>query len=222
MEPNKQKEWILKRSAKRFGLTLNEYLRHIETKKRCHKCEKWKVFSDFPKDKSRHDGLHVRCFECQRVKNPRKPVMPEWAKEALRERNRMRPPSLGRKLTDNHKKRLSDLRKEEGANGTGSFYGKNNPNWKGGISPEIHMARTVSAYREWRTAVFEKDHYACRRCGDDRGGNLHAHHIKKFSDFPGLRYEVSNGETLCFDCHAKEHDVPNSFRKRSAVRRKKS
>jgi hypothetical protein len=29
------------------------------------------------------------------------------------------------------------------------------------------------------------------------------HHIKSWRDFPELRFEVSNGKTLCLDCHKK-------------------
>lgn len=35
------------------------------------------------------------------------------------------------------------------------------------------------------------------------GGNLEADHIKPYSLFPELRYEVDNGRTLCVDCHKK-------------------
>ena len=34
-----------------------------------------------------------------------------------------------------------------------------------------------------------------------KGIYLNAHHIKKFSDYPHLRFELSNGLTLCKDCH---------------------
>jgi len=215
-----QRQGVIRRWAREFDLTLEKYLSLCETQKRCQKCKKWKPRTEFAYDRSRRDGLNVRCRPCGYVKERKPTNITPAMRDALRERNRVNKWSKGRTITEDHKALLSSLRIEEGANGTGSFYGKNNPNWKGGISPTIHIARTVSVYREWRMVVFARDHYTCVRCKDKRGGNLHAHHIKKFSDFPELRYEVSNGETLCFDCHAKEHDVPNSYRKRRYERRK--
>lgn len=76
--------------------------------------------------------------------------------------------------------------------------GKGNPNWKGGISPRPLNSRR---YREWRKAVFERDDYKCVKCGYSGGRILNAHHKKDWSMFPELRYNVSNGETLCINCH---------------------
>ena len=55
-------------------------------------------------------------------------------------------------------------------------------------------------YREWRTQVFSRDDYTCRGCGS-RGGVLQADHIKPWSTHPELRYELTNGRTLCVSCH---------------------
>ena len=81
--------------------------------------------------------------------------------------------------------------------------GSNNPNWKGGVLSEEQKARHSKEYANWRTTVFERDDYTCQCCGQ-RGGRLNAHHIKSFSKYPELRYEVTNGITLCENCHAWE------------------
>ena len=80
--------------------------------------------------------------------------------------------------------------------------GKNNPSWKGGITP-IHTAiRNSFEYEDWRKSVFEKDLYTCQECGKI-GGMLHADHIKPFALYPDLRFDINNGRTLCIYCHRK-------------------
>jgi len=65
--------------------------------------------------------------------------------------------------------------------------------------------RRSAAYQDWRHNVMLRDGFACARCGDVNGP-LHAHHIKHWARYVDLRFEVSNGLTLCRDCHAREHD----------------
>ena len=81
-----------------------------------------------------------------------------------------------------------------------SLKGENNPNWKNGISTENNLIRTSAKYEQWKTRVFERDNYTCVRCMK-RGGDLNAHHILLFVDFPEERFELSNGATLCIPCH---------------------
>lgn len=75
-----------------------------------------------------------------------------------------------------------------------------NPMWRGGISSEHHRIRQSAEYKTWRKAVFERDNHTCQTCGMP-GGNLEADHIKPFALFPELRFDVSNGRTLCRPCH---------------------
>jgi 5-methylcytosine-specific restriction endonuclease McrA len=51
-----------------------------------------------------------------------------------------------------------------------------------------------------RVKIFERDNYICQLCFK-RGGKLQADHIKPFAFFPKLRFILSNGRTLCINCH---------------------
>ena len=73
---------------------------------------------------------------------------------------------------------------------------------------ESHMVRNSSQYVEWRTNVFNRDNYTCQKCGK-RGGDLEAHHLYPFAEFPEKRFLVDNGVTLCCECHSPEYS--NSF-----------
>ena len=83
--------------------------------------------------------------------------------------------------------------------------GENHWNWKGGISERNHLIRNSTEYKEWRMKVFQRDHFACVKCGyrSKEGGDIRADHIKPFGLYPELRFEVSNGRTLCMPCDLK-------------------
>ena len=81
--------------------------------------------------------------------------------------------------------------------------GEKSPLWRGGVSPLNRKIRYSLEYRLWRDAVFKRDDYTCIWCGDNKGGNLNADHIKRFSEFPELRFAIDNGRTLCVGCHRK-------------------
>lgn len=83
--------------------------------------------------------------------------------------------------------------------------GSGNPRWRGGVTPLRQRLHNSKEYREWRRKVFERDGFTCQHCGDKRGGNLHAHHVKFLVTHPELAFEVSNGLTLCKDCHKTLH-----------------
>jgi len=54
----------------------------------------------------------------------------------------------------------------------------------------------------WATMVKERDQ-KCVECNSTN--DLHAHHIKQYKQYPELKYDVSNGVTLCAVCHRKYH-----------------
>lgn len=57
---------------------------------------------------------------------------------------------------------------------------------------------------DWKKAVFNRDEYKCQNCGSMK--NLTAHHIVEWDKNVDLRFELSNGQTLCSSCHRAEHN----------------
>ena len=61
------------------------------------------------------------------------------------------------------------------------------------------------AYKKWRMAVLQRDGNKCIICkrGKPKVKALQADHIKSWSRYPELRFEVSNGRTLCLYHHRR-------------------
>lgn len=57
------------------------------------------------------------------------------------------------------------------------------------------------AYSQWRKDVLKRDGKKCQMPGCKSRINLQVHHIQKWSTASALRYDVSNGITLCRKCH---------------------
>lgn len=85
----------------------------------------------------------------------------------------------------------------------GLFAKEKNPMWKGGITPINREIRNSFQYKEWRNQVFIRDNYTCQVCGQRGNIKIHADHIKQFAYYPELRFELSNGRTICKSCHEK-------------------
>jgi 5-methylcytosine-specific restriction endonuclease McrA len=66
-----------------------------------------------------------------------------------------------------------------------------------------HIEMGREEYKKRRQAVYKRDNYRCVECGFRERGKMQADHIKPWSLFPELRYEVQNGRTLCVECHKK-------------------
>lgn len=106
-----------------------------------------------------------------------------------------------RLITNELRQKISAAHKgKKRPNGGLAKQGARNPNWRGGVTSEHKRLRNSAEYREWREAVFQRDNWTCQFCGV-RGQDLHPDHIKPFAYFPDLRFEVSNGRTLCIPCH---------------------
>lgn len=82
--------------------------------------------------------------------------------------------------------------------------GENHYNWKGGITSENVRLRNTEDYADWRNKVFKRDSYTCQCCWQLRG-DINAHHIFNFSEHVDIRHEVTNGITLCYQCHSEFH-----------------
>jgi len=83
--------------------------------------------------------------------------------------------------------------------------GKNAPGYVDGNGVERRGLRSSADLKRWRYDVYLRDGFACCHCGDDKGGNLNAHHIRSFANHPDLRFDVRNGVTLCEGCHWLVH-----------------
>lgn len=86
--------------------------------------------------------------------------------------------------------------------------GEKSPTWKGGITPKNILIRNSLEYKEWRNNVFKRDNFTCQECNrrscEKDHVYLEAHHIKPFATHPELRLTISNGITLCKECHSNK------------------
>lgn len=71
-------------------------------------------------------------------------------------------------------------------------------------------------YEKWRKDILKRDKYSCKMPNCKNKSRLQVHHIKKWSSASALRFELSNGITLCKQCHdsikGKEHHYESLFR----------
>jgi hypothetical protein len=88
--------------------------------------------------------------------------------------------------------------------------GENHPMWNKDLSDEERFLRRDSRqHEEWRNKVLERDRWVCICCQGrtSKDNPLCAHHLENYKDFPGLRFEVENGVTLCKKCHKRFHGI---------------
>lgn len=203
---------VQKIAAAKIGISYKKYLNKIKKHKWCSGCKSWQLRKCFNIDNHRGDGLASKCHNCTRVKEKQTTKgRPSWFKgkkhsaatrKLISQRVRakkLKPPMLGRKHTVETRIKISRILRERSAKG------KRCHSYKDGKHSERMGLRYSVQYKRWRFDVYSRDKFTCQKCGDKKGGNLNAHHIKPFADYPELRFEVSNGITLCKTCHKKEH-----------------
>lgn len=212
----------MKSAAKYAGLTFEQFKSLVGAgQKRCTRCKTWKQTSDFGNDSTRGDGKDSSCFKCRRVKVR---VDRHGIPSAFKGRHHT--PEAKAKIAAIHRgnkyrigvKHTPETRLKMKANNN-SVRGKDHYAWKDGAKQRNLNARRDARYQDWRTAVFTRDNFTCQKCGDARGGNLRAHHIKPFAQFPELRFEISNGLTLCNPCHDLVHFKADSTRNLRKLKR---
>jgi len=162
----------------------------LEMRKKVRKALTGRHLSDSTKEKLRKINLGKKHSKASKQKNREASI-----------RLGLKPPSaLGIKRSKATRKKMSLAK---AGVPRPSIRGSKHHNWKGGITPKNRVIRTSLEYRLWRKSVFERDNYTCIWCGDNKGGNLIADHIKPFCLFPELRLAIDNGRTLCKDCDKK-------------------
>jgi len=97
-------------------------------------------------------------------------------------------------------------------NGMYGVRGEDNPNWKGGGTPERQALYSSQEWSEAVQVVWKRDRATCQRCktrARDHEGSFHIHHIVSFLD-KTLRTEPSNLVLLCDKCHWFIHSRENT------------
>lgn len=149
-------------------------------------------------EKTLVNGYADRCHSCAAKKRVSDPNIIKKISQTMKDKVpknfvKMLKDTLGNRKGSKHsfetRKKMSDAHR-----GSKSYL------WKGGITTVNNLIRRNVDYRAWREKVFKRDDYTCQVCGI-RGAFLQADHIKPFAYFPELRFELSNGRTLCLECH---------------------
>lgn len=85
--------------------------------------------------------------------------------------------------------------------------GEENPNYNPNLTDdEREDKRDILKNKNWKKDVYKKDNYTCQCCGK-RGIKLNAHHLNGYHWDKENRFNISNGITLCEDCHKEFHNL---------------
>lgn len=133
---------------------------------------------------------------------------PEWWIEMIRKHNSGNKYVLGKHWKVSKKRTLAMKKRYSEAKKGIKFSEKhkekisisNGGNGKSDRTNKRYYHLNDAKHKEWRDKIFKRDNWICQTCG--KGGcYLEPHHIKGWSKYPKLRYDVKNGVTLCIECH---------------------
>lgn len=88
--------------------------------------------------------------------------------------------------------------------------GENNGKWNSNLTDEERnenkLRRESKELRNWRINIYKKDNFTCQICFSKEKKFLNAHHLYSFTEYKDLRFDLSNGVTLCKECHINFHN----------------
>lgn len=89
--------------------------------------------------------------------------------------------------------------------------GENHCNWNPNLTDEDRSERQNSLYNKWVCEVLERDNYTCQCCGARNGNGktikFNVHHKDGYHWCVERRVDITNGVTLCEDCHNEFHNI---------------
>jgi endogenous inhibitor of DNA gyrase (YacG/DUF329 family) len=192
----------------------------IKIKKQCIICNK--IFEVY---KYRENTAKFCSDKCHRKYNKGKKAVWYGKHHSEKTKEKISKANKGKKCSEEQRKKMSKIQKnrkhlpcyESTKIKIGlANKGKNNGQWKGGITPlRVTIWQNIKS-KEWRLSVYERDKFTCQMPNCDRTETfLNAHHIKEFSkileeyniktiedaiDCEKL-WDINNGITLCKKCH---------------------
>ncbi len=120
-------------------------------------------------------------------------------------------PRKGAKLTQETKEKLRIAHLK-----VNKIRGKeNHPSYKKDRNRlSLQADRLTGQYNDWRKAVYKRDGYQCRLKNMECSGQIEAHHIFTWKESIPLRFEVSNGITLCHYHHPRGNKKEKLFQEK--------
>ena len=148
----------------------------------CTRCKIEKDLSEFGRNKYEKSGYRFQCKQCRNEQiRTGKPNTGRFQKGQISLRK-------GVKLSEEQRIKCKEI----------SPFKKGFTPWNKGRYNSDHRPNILS---EWAKKVKERDGYQCKKCGSSE--KLESHHIIAWKDNKDLRFDISNGITVCRSCHLK-------------------